>query len=413
MASSPNELVDTLLRMALELCTAGSAGLSLLETTPTGEQIFRWTNVAGALSKHVGGSTPRNFRPYGVTLDRNASQLFVDPGRRFQYFNGIDLRFAEALVIPVYLGGETPGTIWIVAHDDEVKFDSEDARIMAGLAEFTGSALRLMRLTEMQQRARLEGDREIAAHKRTEQTLLETQAGLEAAIHARTAQLQQLSVNLITLQDEERRRLARELHDSAGQYLAGIQMNLGALLRSSPNLKASEQIRVTDSMAMAEHCISEIRTMSYLLHPPLLDEMGLKSAISWYAEGFAERSGIRVDLEMSEDIGRLPSEIETALFRVVQQSLANIHRHSGSKVALIQLNSNAASVTVTICDQGCGIRSEVLEGLRAGKALEGVGMAGMRERVGNMRGHFEVRSSEKGTTIEVIVPLPVQVAASV
>jgi signal transduction histidine kinase len=154
-------------------------------------------------------------------------------------------------------------------------------------------------------------------------------------------------------------------------------------------------------MDMANLCTSEIRTMSYLLHPPLLDEMGLRSAISWYAEGFANRSGIRVALEIADTIGRLPSEIETALFRVVQQSLANIHRHSASAVAVIRINIDADAVNVEIRDEGHGISPEVLAGFHSGTRLPGVGMAGMRERIRDMGGTFEVSSSDKGTSIQV------------
>jgi signal transduction histidine kinase len=404
--TSPNELIDALLRMALELCSAGTAGLSLLETTPQGEHVFRWTNLVGALSKHIGGSTPRNFSPCGVTLDLNAPQLFAYPGHRFQYLNGLDFTMVEALVIPVNLRDEAAGTIWIVSHDGEVKFDSEDVRIMTGLAEFTCCTLRMIGSSETQQTARLEGDEEIAAHKRTEKALRETQAGLESDIHARTAQLQELSVKLIHAQDEERRRLARELHDSAGQYLAGIQMNLSPLLRPDSGLEDRARARVSDSMDMVKLCTSEIRTMSYLLHPPLLDEMGLPSAIQMYVEGFAERSGIRVDLEIPDDLGRLPSDIETALFRVMQQSLANVHRHSGSLLAHVRLKSNSECVTIEIRDEGHGIPAETLKRFHSGTRLVGVGMAGMRERVEHMGGHFDIRSSENGTTIEVRLPPP-------
>jgi signal transduction histidine kinase len=401
MATAPNDLIDTLLRTALELCSAGTAGLSLLETPAEGEQIFRWTNLAGALSKHRGDSTPRKFSPCGTTLDCNAAQLFTYPGRRFQYFNGLDSPIVEALVIPVDVGGEIPGTIWIVSHDDEMKFDSEDARIMAGLAEFTACALRLTRQSETRRTARVEGEKEIAAHKRTEKTLRIAQAGMEVDIRSHAAQLQQLSVKLLKAQDEERRHLARELHDSAGQYLAGIQMNLGALLRPDSRLEDSARARVADSMDMAKVCTAEIRTMSYLLHPPLLDEMGLGSAISWYAEGFAERSGIRVDVDIPETLKRLPAEVETALFRVVQQSLANIHRHSGSLMASIHINLDEESVSVDIRDEGRGIAPEVLAGFQSGTRLMGVGLAGMRERIRDMGGRFEVRSSEKGASIHV------------
>ena len=198
MATAPDELVDTLLRTALELCSAGTAGLSLLETPPEGEPIFRWTNLAGALCKHLGATTPRHFSPSGVTLDANSPQLFAYPGRRFPYFNGLDFPIVEALVIPVDLAGEIPGTLWVVSHDDETKFDAEDARIMTGLAEFTGCALRMTRLSEVQQTARLKGDKEIAAHRRTETALRQTQASMEVDIAARAAQLEQLSARPVS-----------------------------------------------------------------------------------------------------------------------------------------------------------------------------------------------------------------------
>ncbi len=406
MAIAPDDLIDTLLRTSLELCSAGTAGLSLLETPAEGEQIFRWTNVAGALGKQLGGTTPRHFSPCGVTLDRNAPQLFNYPGRLFQYFNGLDFTIVEALVMPVDLGGERPGTIWILSHDEEVKFDSEDARIMTGLAEFTACALRLTRQSETRRTARVEGEKKIAAHKRTEATLRKTQASMEVDITAHAAQLRQLSASLLKAQDEERRHLARELHDSAGQYLAGIQMNLSALLRPNSGLEEAARARLADSLNMAKVCTSEIRTMSYLLHPPLLDEMGLGSAIAWYAEGFAQRSGIRVDVEIPETLQRLPSEIETTLFRVVQQSLANIHRHSGSAMAMIRISIDEDSVGVEIRDEGRGISSEVLAGFRSGTRLLGVGLAGMRERIRDMGGSFEIDSSEKGTSIQVALLLP-------
>jgi signal transduction histidine kinase len=232
-------------------------------------------------------------------------------------------------------------------------------------------------------------------------------------ITARAAQLEQLTAKLLNMQDEERRHLARDLHDSAGQYLAGIQMNLSALLRPNSGLVEEARARVSDSMDMARLCTSEIRTITYLLHPPLLDETGLRSAISWYVEGFAKRSGIRVDLRIPEDLGRLPSETETALFRVVQQSLANIHRHSGSSVAVIQIEIDDHAVSVEIRDEGHGFPPEVLAGFHSGSRLLGVGMAGMRERIRDMGGRFEVRSSEIGASIHIRLQLrPTAGAAS-
>jgi signal transduction histidine kinase len=406
MASEPGKLIDTLLRMALELCDAGSAGLSLLETLPNGEQIFRWTNLAGVLDQHVGLSTPRHFSFCGVALDRNAPQLFAHPERRFQYLGKVNVPLVEALVIPVHLGEDRLGSIWIVSHNEEVKFDSEDVRLMTGLAEFTSCALRLTQAYDLERKERAEGSRQIAVHEETEEALRLERTKLEGMVQSRTAQLQQLSSRLMAMQDDERRRIARELHDSAGQYLAGIHMNLQALLRESSSLSRTDRERVTDSLTMSEQCTSEIRTISYLLHPPLLDEVGLASAIYWYVDGFSQRSGIRVELQIEEGIRELPDELKNALFRVVQQSLANIHRHSGSEVAQIRINIDAESLTAEICDEGRGIPEETLKGFHDGTRLPGVGIAGMRERIRDMGGLFEVRSGVKGTTIAVRMPLP-------
>ena len=386
LATEPNQLVDTLLEMALELCHAGTSGLSVLETAKDGNQLFRWTNLAGALRKFVGGSTPRNFSPCGVCLDRNSPQLFAHPARRFQYLSeAVDVPIVEALVIPIPFRDGSPATIWILSHTEEVEFDEEDVRIMTDLADFTGCALGLIRSLEAEQEARRSS---------------------EALVGARTSQLHQLSARLLTAQDEERRRIARELHDSAGQYLAGIQMNLDAALRENPAIPGPLATRISDSAEMAQRCLSEVRTMSYLLHPPLLDEMGLTSALAWYADGFAQRSGIRIELDIPKDLGRLPSDTETALFRVVQQGLANIHRHSGSLMARICVKLDAENVTVEICDEGRGIQPEMLNGFLSDTQFVGMGMAGMRERITGIGGQFDIRSGEKGTTIEVTLPLP-------
>lgn len=145
VAASPEQLIDSFLAMALELCCAGSTGFSLLETDATGEQIFRWTHLAGQLARYIGGTTPRNFSPCGVTLDRNSPQLFAWQARYFRYFEQVDIPIVEALVLPFHAGPMTTGTLWIASHDESVQFDSEDVRIMTGLTEFIGCALHLIR----------------------------------------------------------------------------------------------------------------------------------------------------------------------------------------------------------------------------------------------------------------------------
>jgi signal transduction histidine kinase len=406
MANEPDRVMNALLEAAMHLCCAGSAGLSLLETLPDGKRIFRWVSVAGELTKYVGGSTPLEFSPCGLTLERDAPQLFAYPERRFQYLSECGRPLPEVLVIPIYLGAEVPGTLWIVAHDEECKFDAEDVRVMTGLAEFTAGALRVIQAYKSERQASEEVGRQIEAQKQREGELRAAHADLENVVQARTAQLRQLSSRLMALQDEERRRIARDLHDSAGQYLAGIQMNLQSMTRDVAALSDAQAQRLRDSLKMLDLCTSEIRTISYLLHPPLLDEVGLASALSWYAEGFSERSGIRVQLEIQEDIRRLPRDMENTLFRVVQQSLANIHRHSGSLTALIKINTDAESLVAEICDEGKGIPAEMLRGFHDGSRLLGVGMAGMRERIVDMGGDFDLRSGENGTTVAVRLPLP-------
>ena len=217
--------------------------------------------------------------------------------------------------------------------------------------------------------------------------------------------LRELTAQTLKLQDEQSRRIARELHDSAGQYLAAIQMNLSALARDASALGAPQAKRIADSIEMANRCTTEIRTISYLLHPPLLDEMGLASALALYAEGFAERSGIRVELDISKDFGRLSVDSEIAMFRIVQQGLANIHRHSGSRVAKIEIAQDAEEVTMKIGDQGRGIAPAMLREINSGTRLIGVGLAGMRERTRVMNGRLNISSSRSGTTIEVNLPI--------
>jgi len=235
---------------------------------------------------------------------------------------------------------------------------------------------------------------------------------LESRVQQRTQELKQahealrtLSGSLMQAQDQERRRVARELHDSAGQYLAAVQMNLTALGNLvGASLGEGAQTRLADTIDLVDRCTAEIRTLSYLLHPPLLDDVGLASAISWYVEGFSQRSGVAVSVDMPKDLARPSPEVETALFRIVQQSLANIHRHSESKVARIRLTVEDRRLAIEISDEGRGFPPEVMSKFRASGQLPGVGISGMRERMNALRGTFDVISSESGTTVRVSVP---------
>jgi signal transduction histidine kinase len=216
--------------------------------------------------------------------------------------------------------------------------------------------------------------------------------------------LRRLSRELIRARDDERRHMARELHESAGQSLAALKMTLGRLRDALPEHSDLAHELLQSSTELAEGAIREVRTISYLMYPPLLDEAGLGPALRWYVKGFAERSGIEVEIEIPEDFGRVSQEIETTLFRIVQEALTNVHRYSGSRTAKIRLTREDRRIRAEVRDEGCGL---AMSGLAdSGPAPAGVGIAGMRERVKQLNGIFEVESTPgRGTTVRAILPV--------
>jgi PAS domain S-box-containing protein len=232
---------------------------------------------------------------------------------------------------------------------------------------------------------------------------------LEARVKERTGELQEaedklraLSGRLLQAQDEERRRLARDLHDSAGQILVALKMNLFALEQQlQANDPELDKVAIS-SVELVDDLSKQLRTMSHLLHPPLLDEAGLASALRWYVEGFGERSGIRVELDLDPKLPRLSQETETAIFRIVQESLTNIHRHSGSQSATIRVEYSLSKITVRIRDAGRGIAQ--FDAKKKMPARVGVGVQGMQERVRQLQGTFDIHSGQAGTTVVVTFP---------
>ncbi|HVO60623.1 MAG TPA: CHASE3 domain-containing protein [Terriglobales bacterium] len=210
-----------------------------------------------------------------------------------------------------------------------------------------------------------------------------------------------LSSRLLRLQDEERRRIAREMHDSLGQYLTALKINL-EVAGTSPEEQRAELF--AECVQLANSCLTETRTLSHLLHPPLLDEAGLGSAARWYVTGFAERSGIKVSLDIPSEFERLPLPVETALFRVLQESLTNIHRHSHSPAADIQLHVCDGHVNLAIRDYGQGIPAHILQRFHQ-SGTTGVGLAGMRERIYELGGQLEIRAEAQGTTVSATIPI--------
>jgi signal transduction histidine kinase len=194
----------------------------------------------------------------------------------------------------------------------------------------------------------------------------------------------------------ERRHIARELHDSAGQTLAALGMNLAQLAQDTKNNPAQAK-GIADAESLVQHLSREIRTTSYLLHPPLLDESGLSSALNWYVEGLKKRGGLDVDLRIPDNFGRLPADMELVIFRIVQESLTNVHRHSGSKSASIRVAREADKIIVEIQDQGDGMFPEKLAEIQSQGS--GVGISGMRERLRHFDGELLIESNGTGTTI--------------
>ena len=232
---------------------------------------------------------------------------------------------------------------------------------------------------------------------------------LESQVRARTMELEEqsellreLSQRLMQAQDDERRRIARELHDSAGQILSALGINLGSVAQHARQ-SAPQLVSVADEgQQLVQQLDQEIRTMSYLLHPPLLDESGLVQALRWYIRGLKERSGLDTALSIPEDFGRLSREMELAMFRVVQECLTNVHRHAGSTKALIRIAREGDQVFLEVQDQGNGMSPDKLSQIQSHGS--GVGIRGMRERVRQLKGHLEIVSDSRGTKVSVTLP---------
>lgn len=238
----------------------------------------------------------------------------------------------------------------------------------------------------------------------------QSRSQLELLVLERSESLQNLSQRLLKVQDEERRRVARDLHDSSGQTLTALKISIELLRRKLPNNKVISG-ELTGIARLANEALQEIRTTSYLLHPPLLDEVGFTCAARWYVEGFARRSGMKVRMEFAPPAERLPNSIETALFRVLQESLTNVHRHSGSSEVEVRLLRETDAVILEVRDYGRGIPQELLSSFGRSVRDSGVGLSGMCERLSELKGDLELTSADPGTRLRAIVPLSSRVVA--
>jgi signal transduction histidine kinase len=236
-----------------------------------------------------------------------------------------------------------------------------------------------------------------------EQALRQARDKLESIVQERTAALRRLSAQLLRVQDDERRRIARELHDGLGQYLAAAKITLDTLMITH----GADAEYLNDVEDLIDRSISETRTLSHLLHPPLLDATGFASAARWYVEGFGKRGGIQSSLSLPEKLGRMPTSVETALFRIMQEALTNVYRHAESRKVEITLEVNKARtlVTLAIRDFGKGIPKETLQEFKRSGTNVGVGLAGIRERLKELNGTLDIHSNKRGTTLKATIPI--------
>ena len=314
-----------------------------------------------------------------------------------------ELGLRSAVGFPIFLGKEVHGIMTFFSRTVREP-DESLLQMVATLGSQIGEFIQRQRAESKLRLAHAELEARIA--HRTRQLSEANRALSEEIAERRQAEvaLRSLSTRLLQVQDEERQRLARELHDSTAQGLAALAMNLSVAQACRGTLDARARRALDECEVLLDRCSREIRTLSYLLHPPLLEEVGLPAALRWCAEGFARQSGIKVEVDLPDDLDRLPAEVENALFRIAQECLSNVQRHSGSPTARIQLTRNAASVALEVRDRGKGMPDGLLDRRAAVESL-GVGLLGLRERVRQLGGRLQIASSDQGATVQVEIHL--------
>ena len=344
---------------------------------------------------------------YGFAVLEGDEQLFGTPSRESEN----QKEWAEEDQVGL------PGVIWRVRVWPESIVIRQTESHLPGRAFILGSLIGLLLFTTV--------DFARTSYLRSRE-LLKTRGELESRVRERTAELQQLNHELeaqiderkraeeslqdltgrlLRLRDDERRHIARELHDQGVQTMGAVALNLEKVQKLVPENSSKVRKLIADSSNLVDEAINELRTMSYLLHPPLLDDLGLEGALPWYVEGFSRRSGIQVKLSLPESLGRLQPEVELTLYRIVQEALTNIHRYSGSATGEITVFHHSDQIVLTVLDHGRGFPREVLESYGNSGTAAGVGIPGMRERVRQLGGELWLESGDHSALITAILPL--------
>ena len=346
---------------------------------------------------------------YSVAVLDNGLEVLRTPGSTSEY----EQAWARETEL------QLAGTTWRVRVWPEAEALADIRSALPEVALILGGFLgfALMRTVHFARAAQSRAEQLREAHDDLEQRVRERTLELRKANESLRAEvtervraeqlLRSLSGRLLQLQDEERRRIARELHDSTAQTLGAVAINMDKAQHMAQGC-ADPQLGIVlrESAAFVDQAVLEIRTLSYLLHPPMLDDLGLEYVLAWYARGFSSRSGIDVRVNVEPELGRLPRDVELTVFRIVQEALTNVHRHSGSRTASVALCRDGDTVVLEIADQGRGIPAPVLTPTRGTTAELGVGITGMRERVRQLSGQIAISSDAAGTTIRTILPSP-------